>query len=363
MNSRERFVRVLTGRDCDRAPFMKIFGGTNAVVPKWLDEYPRLNTYIDELLGFEGRYRGWQVAPVNTGLCGVPPETMEFESQTEKRVRRGDGSLMVSMNRDGHYFNHIAEYPVKSGSDWLKIKRDWLNPDDPRRFPKDWALYVKLYKNREYPLQLTCGGVYGFARNMLGDEALCIKIYEEPELVGDIIETYIGMCLSIWKKMVIDVEFDVIECWEDMAYKNGSIISKIHFDEFLASQYGRIRDFAENANIPLVMVDSDGGIMELSDWMYEAGVNCMYPYEAQSGNDVFKLREKLPGMGAVGGLDKECMAKGKREMDAELEKARRLIPSGRFIPGPDHFVLENVPFENYEYFMRGLKDIVINTKY
>jgi hypothetical protein len=40
-----------------------------------------------------------------------------------------------------------------------------------------------------------------------------------------------------------------------------------------------------------------------------------------------------------------------------------LIPLGKFIPGPDHFVLENVPFENYEYFMRGLKRVILETKF
>jgi uroporphyrinogen-III decarboxylase len=198
---------------------------------------------------------------------------------------------------------------------------------------------------------------------MLRDEALCLAMYDDPGFVADIIQTYIDMCISIWKKMVQDIRFDIIECWEDMAYKNGSIISKKHFMEFLAPQYNRIRDFAGESGIPLVMVDSDGNIMDLSEWMNESGINCMYPFEAQSGNDIAHIRKFLPGMGCIGGLDKECMAKDKNAMDEELEKARRLIPLGKFIPGPDHFVLENVPFENYSYFMRGLKQAIIETKF
>ena len=363
MNTRERFLRVLTGRDVDRVPFMKVFGGTNAVIHRWVKEYPHLSTYIDDLLGFEGRYRGWQVAPVNTGLCGVPPDTVEYSSETETRVRHGNGSVSVHMNRGNHFFNHTVEYPVKCHDDWQHIKDNWMNPDDPRRFPVGWKHYVDIFNTRDYPLQLTCGGVYGFVRNILGDETLCIMLYEEPELVQDIINTYIDMCIAIWKKMVVDVQFDIIECWEDMAYKSGSIISKIHFTEFLAPQYRRICDFAGNSGIPIVMVDSDGNIMELAEWMSEAGVNCMYPFEVQSFNDIPHIRKYLPGMSCIGGLDKECMAKDKNAMDAELERARQLIPLGKFIPGPDHFVLENAPFENYEYFMRGLKRVVMETKF
>ena len=51
LTTRERFVRTLTGQDTDRVPFMKIFGGTNDVLPAWERDYPGLHTYIDELLG------------------------------------------------------------------------------------------------------------------------------------------------------------------------------------------------------------------------------------------------------------------------------------------------------------------------
>ena len=40
MNDRERFVNTLTGRPVDRVPFIKVFGGTNAVLPGWEREYP-----------------------------------------------------------------------------------------------------------------------------------------------------------------------------------------------------------------------------------------------------------------------------------------------------------------------------------
>ena len=53
------------------------------------------------------------------------------------------------------------------------------------------------------------------------------------------------------------------------------------------------------------------------------------------------------------------MAQGKDEMDREVEKAALLIKKGRFIPGPDHFVLSNVPFANYKYFMENLRKVIV----
>lgn len=361
MTTRERFARTLTGQDVDRVPFMKVFGGTNAVVSKWRKQHPNIGTYIDELLQFEGQYRGWQIAPVATGMYGsMPADVVEAQSPDETRVRRGDGSLVVVLHQGDHSFSHTAEYPAKTREDWESIKANWLDPNAPGRFPSDWQNYVTIYRQRDYPLQLTCGGVYGFTRTVLGDETLMLAMYDDPEWIHDIVNTYIDMCIDIWKRMVRDVAFDLIECWEDMAYNSGSLISKQHFDHFLAPQYKKIRDFAGNSGIPLVLVDSDGYIMDLAHWMSEAGVNCMYPFEVQAGNSVPKVRSELPGMGCIGALDKNCMSAGGSAIDDELERARLLIRGGRCIPGPDHFVLEDVPYENYERFMRGLRDVILS---
>ena len=48
MNTRERFVKTLTGKKVDRVPFIKVFGGANAIHPKWEKEHPRIGECIDE---------------------------------------------------------------------------------------------------------------------------------------------------------------------------------------------------------------------------------------------------------------------------------------------------------------------------
>jgi hypothetical protein len=99
----------------------------------------------------------------------------------------------------------------------------------------------------------------------------------------------------------------------------------------------------------------------LTGVMLEAGVTALYPYEVQAGNDVDAALDQHPTLGVVGGLDKNAMAKGKEAIDAEIDKARRLIRRGRFIPGPDHFVLSDVSFANYRTFMEQLREAVMTT--
>lgn len=361
LNTRERFVRTLTGQDVDRVPFIKIFGGDNATLSHWNTQYPNLNKYIDELLGFEGGYRGWRIAPVNFGLSNVPDPILISENETHSTFKTGEGSTVVH-NKHGDFHSHICEYPVKDANDWDRIKSQFLNPYDKSRIPQDWDLYKQLYKNRDFPLQLTCGGVYGFVRNMMGDEALCYAFYDTPELVHDIIDTYISMCLKLWEVLCDGVSFDLVECWEDMASKTGSIISPDTFNEFMAPSYHKIKGFMQAHDIPILLVDSDGNINNLVGQMAECGVNAMYPFEVGASNDVIASLKKYPTMSALGCLEKNSCAISKSAVDEQMDIARTLIKNGRCIPGPDHFVLNNVSFEQYMYFMNQLKKVVMTTK-
>lgn len=362
MTTRDRFVRTLTGQPVDRVPFIKLFGGTNATLPRWRRESPGIETRIDVELRFEGEYRGWQVAPVNLGLSQMGKPVIIEETSEHIVQRQGSGAVEI-VQKGGDYHRRTVEFAVKNRDDWRRVKAKHLQADDPDRFPKDWPAQVARFRNRECPLQLTHAGVYGFPRRLMGDEALAYAFYDDPGLVQDVMESYTDMALAVWSKMVAEVEFDLIECWEDMAFRNGSIISPQTFREFMKPQYEKIAAFARQHGIPIILVDSDGFIEDLVPLMQESGVNAMYPFEVQSDNDVRRVREKFPTLGILGALDKESMARGRDAIDREIEKARRLISElGRYIPGPDHFVLSNVSYEDYRYFMERLREVVVTTR-
>ena len=361
MNHRERFVRTLTGKGVDRVPFIKIFGGTNAMLSHWEADEPGLSQNIDKILRFEGVYRGWGTTPVNFWQTqrGEPKVVEENESRI---VRRFDDGTVEILRKGGDYHRQMVEWPVKSLKDWKRFKERYLQPDDPERFPKDWPNLVKEYRDRDYPLQLTHGGVYGFARNIMGDEQLLYAFYDCPELVHDLMDSYTDMTLAIWSRMVREVDFDLIEFWEDMASKNGCLISPDTFREFMTPNYRRVADFAKEHGVEVILVDSDGYIDDLAEVMMESGVTAMYPFEVGAGCDVVKVRRRYPSLGMISGLAKECMIYGKEAIDKEMEKARRYIKLGRFIPGPDHFVLSNVSWANYRYFMEQLRGVVMTTQ-
>ena len=361
MDTRERFVRTMAGQPVDRVPFMKVFGGPGRIVAQWEDEHPGIADRIDELLQFEGRHRGWDRTPVNMDPSQLDPVEIIEDTETRLVRRRGDGTVEM-IQKAGDYNRHDIDWPVKSMADWERYKKKHIQADDPARFPDNWPEFVEEYRTRDYPLQLTHRGVYGFCRNRMGDENLAYAFYDAPDLVHDMMDHYTDMAIELWDKQAAEVEFDLIECWEDMAWRAGSLISPKTFREFMTPNYQKIAAFAKAHGIEVILVDSDGYIEDLTELMFEAGVTALYPYEVQSGNDVARVRERFPQVGCIGGLDKQVMARGRDAIDAEMDRARRLIEGGRFIPGPDHFVLSDVSFESYRYFMERLRDVVMATR-
>jgi len=340
---------------------MKVFGGANATHPGWEAEYPGIGKCIDDLLGFEAWHRGWARTEVNMDPSNMGQPVVLEETEEIIVRRHGDGTV-VQYYRGGDYNRHTVEWPIKSKGDWKEYKAKHLDPDDPARFPSDWAARVGEYRDRDYPLQLTHRGVYGFVRERMGDENLAFAFYDAPELVHDMMDTYTDIAIKIWEKQVADVDFDLIECWEDMASKHGSIISPKTFNEFMAPCYRRIAEFAGSHDIEIILVDSDGYIEDLTDSMLRAGVTALYPYEVLAGNDVGRVLDRYPNVGVIGGLRKEAMYEGIESIDREIDKARDWIKKGRYIPGPDHFVLKRASFANYRYFMERLREVVMTTE-
>jgi uroporphyrinogen decarboxylase len=360
MNHRERFVRVLTGQKVDRVPFIKLFGGTNSIRPAWEQQVPGLSKSIDRILGFEGVFRGWGVAEVNLGLAQVGPAVV-LEDNAARCVRRYPHGAVEIIQKGCDFHAQTIEWPVKNQADWQRLKAKHLQADDPARFPANWPSRVAEYRQRDYPLQLTHGGVYGFARNLMGDENLLYAFYDAPGLVHDIMDSYTEMVITIWERMAREVEFDLIEFWEDMASKNGCLISPEMFREFMRPNYLRVAAFAKAHGIRIILVDSDGYTDQMVSFMQAAGVTAMYPFEAGAGCRVEAVRKSHPEFGMLGGLAKECMIAGKAAIDREIAKVRRYIQLGRFIPGPDHFVQSDVTWDNYRYFMEQLKETIMTT--
>lgn len=70
------------------------------------------------------------------------------------------------------------EFPVKEREDFMKMKKRY-DPKDEGRYPKDWDIFAKKYRDRDYPLCATIRGPFWWARDMVGLKGLALGLRRE----------------------------------------------------------------------------------------------------------------------------------------------------------------------------------------
>jgi uroporphyrinogen decarboxylase len=353
----ERVVRCFLGEPVDHVPFGVGIGWApwGETYARWCAETgkPALNVAAE--LGFE---RSFACPPVTLGLLPGFEHTILCEDAETITYRDARG-ITKRDRRDGHSMPQFLDYPVKNWADWEALKAERLRIDDPARTALDWdAFRAQLAATGEavqvgwFPY-----GHFGTPRDLMGDEELLVAFYDEPALVADMMEHLTSLWLAIYTRVAAEVQIDHIHIWEDMSGRQGSLISMDMVERFMMPQYDRIVDFAKTHGVRIVSVDTDGDCAELVPVMHRHGVNMFLPFEVQAGNDILEYRRKYPHLGILGGLDKRALAAGKAEIDIELEKARRMLAFGRFVPGFDHLIPPDVSWDNFRYAAERMREL------
>ena len=221
-------------------------------------------------------------------------------------------------------------------------------------------------KDRDFPIRLggTGGGFLGFPRQIMGLTPYLMTLYDDPVLIHDICDTFLEFLMAYYARIIRDVQVDCILIWEDMAGKQGSLISPDHFREFMAAPYEAMVHFARDVGVDIVLTDSDGYVEELIPLIVATGVTGMYPFERAAGNDLLRIRQAFPDFQIIGGIDKRILFSGSTEaaMETELEMVREMLTKGRYIPHIDHFVSQDCTWENFSYYRRRLNKFINNLR-
>lgn len=361
MTDRERFLRCALGGPVDRAPFWLKWGPWQTTWKRWQRE--GMPPAARDLRAYFGADMHPCVVPVNCGPC--PRIDREILSEDERFIVFRDGWGITRRDRkDGESMSEFLSFPVKTPDDWRRFRAERLDPDHPARLAGEWLDTARAWQAAGYPIQLgdyPDVGIFGCARWLLGDEEVLEAFYTMPELLHEIMEHMTSLYLAVFERVVSHVQVDVIHIWEDMCAKHGPLISPAHFGEFMAPCYRRIHAFAEKHRIPIISVDTDGKPDRLIPAMMACGVNLMFPFEVAAGCDVHESRSKYPTLCMMGGIDKRKLALDPCAIDQELQRVAPLVAQGRYIPELDHLVPDDVSWQNYVHYVRGLEQILGGT--
>ncbi len=375
MNNRERFLAVMDF-DVSVKPPLWEWGYWGETIDKWRNEISLPTGYSGTVNETGTIYPGSFVkdhAPldpdplylrgINTGMLPAF-ERKIISEDAENMTVQSERGIIMKIRKDGNSTPLFIDFPVKDQRSFEKVK-ERLQPKLEERYPDNWTDVVKKYQERDYPLFIA-GYPYGFfggLREWMGFDHLMFSLYDDPHLVKDMGSFLCEFLINVWSKATYDLKPDAFIIWEDMAYKNGPMISPDMFREFMLPNYKKLTGFFRDCGIKNFFVDTDGNCEKLIPLFLEGGVTGIYPLEVQAGMDVVALRKKFPKLQMMGGLDKMKIAIDKNSIDKELnQKIPFMCTRGGYIPHVDHFVSPDISWENFKYYRSKLKEMILGKK-
>ena len=355
MNSQERFHATTHYGDRDRVFFyeMRAYPET---VKRWQEQgLPDDSTYRHI-----GGYDRFERAPVTVNLCpAFEVETLE-ETREYEIYRDRDGVIKRKLvDALPPAMPQYVEYSLKGRDEWPEFSRR-LNPDSPARFPVHWESMKKQYLSRDFPLGIESGSLFGWLRNWMGIEGISLALYDDRSFVEQAVEEMANCTLGVLEVALDGVQYDYAVFWEDMAYKTSSLIDPALYRQIFLPHYRRITDRLHKAGIDVLMLDSDGMVEKLIPCWLDVGINCIYPMEVAAGMDVVSLRRSFGrDLLMAGGMDKRVLATSKDAVKRMVDERVPLIQEGGYMPGCDHAIPPDIPWENYRYYRQLLWEVEV----
>ena len=358
MTDRERFLACMNYQPVDRAPYGMWTHGWPETIERWKSEgYDP----ADEPLYPDRDHWEW----IGGWFFPNPPFERKVLEEDDRTIVYENHEGIVIRERKDHPHSSMPQFvrfPVETREDFRAFFAERMQPDLAARIGEDYGQHLAAYRDRDFPLIIISdrwGGFFGPLRNLTGVESLCMLFYDDPGLVEEMMDATADFIIAMMGKILDHTDVDCYGFWEDMAFKTGPLLGPELMRKYMVPRYARVVEFVRSRGVGLIALDSDGDITELIPCWLDAGINILYPFEAQCGMDVNAVRREYGrDLRMWGGIDKRALAIGPDAIDAELARVRPLIEEGGYVPAPDHSLPPDVSFSNYRYYMEKLPEIL-----
>ena len=350
MTSRERFYRMFTHREADRIPIIDIpWAGTlrrwqQEGLPKdisWTDYFD-----IDAVGGF-----GVDITP------RYPVKILEEDDRSYVETSAWGVTMRHFKAEDST--PEFIDFKVTTAEAWEECKARMLADAEDRI---NWTVLKNSYETCEkngYWRQLNFWFGFDVTHSwMMGTENHLIAMYEEPELVADMYNTYLDCCIKQFDKIWdAGYRFDAIRWPDDMGYKGTTFFSNDLYRELLKPVQKRAIDWAHERGM-FAHLHSCGNIMSRIDDLVEIGLDALNPLEVKAGMEPLTLKEKYGDKLALhGGINAVLWD----DKEAILEEIRRCVPvlkqNGGYIFSSDHSIPNTVTLDTFKAITEEVKRV------
>jgi len=356
LTHRERFCRQMHYQSIDRGVHWE-FGYLSETIERWHGEGLPAEITAGEGPGSVEAYFGVEPTrglPVMMNLH--PPfegEVKVLESKADSRVVQHPDGLICEEKTEGiHTIPRYIKFPIANREDWKRFK-ERLDPAHPDRRKVDWKKVGEEMRRVDVPVGVWFGSFLGWPRDWIGFEQLGYMVYDDRELVEEIVETVTRLFCSQLEMALSEVQVDYAAGWEDICFRSGPLISPTMFGEIVIPRVKRVMEVIRRHGCDVIWTDCDGDIRRLVPLWLDAGLNCMFPLEVHPGSDPVWLRKEYGKRILLrGGVAKYELAKSRADILKELKRIEKTFEEGAFIPHGDHRIPQDVPYDNYKYYVR-----------
>jgi uroporphyrinogen decarboxylase len=347
MTSKERFQRMYAHKEADRIPIIDDPWGST--MNRWHREGLPENQSWEDYFGIDKK-RG-----IGVNITPLYPHEI-LEDTPEYQIVKTQWGVTMKNWKFETSTPEFLDYTITTPETWeaakarMKPTPDRINWD---YLKTAWPIWQKegawTQANFWFGFDVTHSW-------MSGTETVLMAMYEDPDWVQDMFNTYLDMCIGLFEQIWdAGYHFDSIHWPDDMGYKGTTFFSNEMYREMLKPVHKRAVDWAHNHGI-YAHLHSCGNIMSRIDDLMEIGLDALNPLEVKAGMEPLTLKknygDKLVlhgGINAVLWDDKEAI----------IEEIRRVIPAlkenGGYIFSSDHSVPNSVSLENFRAIIEEIK--------
>lgn len=337
MTGKERLLCALNHKEPDMVPIFEcnysrpLFQEVLGYVPEIFDPVSVME--CSQKIGYDFAF-----IPI-PGVSGFRPKGIVTETYMD------EWGITYKMDPGTWPIDAGIKTPIQGWEDW----KNYEMPDALAEFRYEGLSQVlKLAEENKMGVVGNVRGPYSAAWQLFGLENFSVFLYEEPELIQEVLTATTDFAIEAAKRMT-DMGVDAVLFSDDYGSVLQPLMSPAHFREFLVPQLKRICKVM-NQTGKKMLLHSDGHIQEVLADCIEAGIQGLHPIERAAGMDLKAVKEQYGDRICIfGNVDNKKVLVNGTPKDVE-EMVRECIltaaPGGGFCLGSDHSVHDDIPNEN-----------------
>ena len=268
----------------------------------------------------------------------------------EENVYRDEWGTIYKKNAASWPIDAPIEYPIKNREDL----KNYVAPDPTLPGRDSDIIEAVEMDNDDIAILGGVGGPLVTAWMLLGFEKICYAIYEDPELIREVMKISNEYYKEAARR---SVEAGAVGMWvsDDFGDSNSGFFSLEDFREHCLPYLTELIEYIDGLGVP-VLLHSCGNINSYLDDLAETRIASIHPMQRTAGMDLKTIKEKYGDRFClIGNIDSsQTLPYGSvDEVVAEVKEALDIAaPGGGYILASDHSLHDGIPIENITEMFR-----------